>query len=166
MEGDLSFRSANSQDIPTIQHLISRIWPKAYSHILSAEQTAYMLDMMYSDSALQTQLSTGHHFIIADLDGVPSGFASWEKKGDHLCKLHKIYVLPDSQGSGIGKKLITCIRELAIEEGCFILQLNVNRNNIAKSFYEKIGFSVVREEDIDIGAGYLMNDYVMQMSIG
>ena len=35
-----------------------------------------------------------------------------------------------------------------------------------KEFYEKLGFTVIKEEDIDIGNGYLMNDYVMEKKIG
>ncbi|MEI9808163.1 MAG: hypothetical protein WDO16_09960 [Bacteroidota bacterium] len=41
----------------------------------------------------------------------------------------------------------------------------MNRSNNAKLFYEKIGFIVIREEDIDIGNGYLMNDYVMEKQV-
>jgi len=41
----------------------------------------------------------------------------------------------------------------------------VNRNNVAKDFYEKFGFIVIKEEDLDIGNGYFMNDYVMQKNI-
>jgi len=50
-------------------------------------------------------------------------------------------------------------------KGASSLQLNVNRNNNAKVFYEKIGFAVIKEEDIDIGNGYLMNDYVMEKKV-
>jgi ribosomal protein S18 acetylase RimI-like enzyme len=50
-------------------------------------------------------------------------------------------------------------------QGATTLQLNVNRNNPAKIFYEKLGFAVLNEEDIDIGNGYFMNDYVMQKMI-
>ena len=46
------------------------------------------------------------------------------------------------------------------------LELNVNRYNKARQFYETIGFVVVKEEDIDIGSGYFMNDYVMNLSLG
>jgi ribosomal protein S18 acetylase RimI-like enzyme len=46
------------------------------------------------------------------------------------------------------------------------LRLNVNRNNKAKEFYEKLGFTVIQEEDIDIGSGYYMNDYIMEKKIG
>ena len=42
------------------------------------------------------------------------------------------------------------------------LQLNVNRKNKALHFYEKQGFKIIREEDIDIGSGYFMNDYVLE----
>ena len=47
-------------------------------------------------------------------------------------------------------------------KGATVLQLNVNRHNTAKSFYEKLGFAVIKEEDIDIGSGYFMNDYIME----
>ncbi len=45
------------------------------------------------------------------------------------------------------------------------LQLNVNRSNKARFFYEKLGFNVVREEDIDIGNNYFMNDFVMEKKV-
>jgi hypothetical protein len=41
----------------------------------------------------------------------------------------------------------------------------VNRFNTALGFYKRIGFSIVTEENIDIGQGYWMEDYVMEMPI-
>lgn len=46
-----------------------------------------------------------------------------------------------------------------------VLELNVNRQNKARIFYEKFGFVIVEEKDIPIGNGYFMNDYVMQKVI-
>ena len=43
-----------------------------------------------------------------------------------------------------------------------MLELNVNRHNDAFHFYTKLGFSISKEEDNDIGEGYFMNDYVME----
>jgi ribosomal protein S18 acetylase RimI-like enzyme len=40
--------------------------------------------------------------------------------------------------------------------------LNVNKYNKAKFFYEKLGFVISKEEVIDIGNGYVMDDYVME----
>ena len=30
------------------------------------------------------------------------------------------------------------------------------------AFYEKLGFQIIKEEDVDIGNGYFMNDYIME----
>jgi ribosomal protein S18 acetylase RimI-like enzyme len=73
--------------------------------------------------------------------------------------------MPQSQGKGTGKFVINEILKAIIIKGGKALQLNVNRNNRAKEFYEKLGFTIIREEDNDIGNGYLMNDYVMEKKI-
>jgi ribosomal protein S18 acetylase RimI-like enzyme len=43
--------------------------------------------------------------------------------------------------------------------------LNVNRFNPAVSFYEKYGFRTVKEEVIDIGNGFVMDDFVMVLEV-
>ena len=55
------------------------------------------------------------------------------------------------------------MNEISLEEVNY-LELNVNRQNIAVGFYKKLGFNIVAEEDISIGNGFFMNDYVMQIS--
>ena len=45
------------------------------------------------------------------------------------------------------------------------MELNVNRFNPAKRFYERHGFQVVRDEVIAIGNGYVMDDHVMQRAL-
>jgi ribosomal protein S18 acetylase RimI-like enzyme len=49
-------------------------------------------------------------------------------------------------------------------KGLTYLELNVNRQNTAIGFYKKLGFKIIAEEDIPIGNGFFMNDYVMQIS--
>jgi len=66
---------------------------------------------------------------------------------------------------GAGKKLIEYIILAIKKAGATALQLNVNRMNAAKIFYEKLGFTVLYEEDIAIGNGYFMNDYIMEKKI-
>jgi GNAT superfamily N-acetyltransferase len=165
--GMIHFRKAVPADIPLIRKLALAVWPQTYSDILSREQVAYMLEMMYSASSLQHQINTQQHrFIIACDDDEPVGFASWSSTPDkQVCRLHKIYVLQNQQGKGTGKKLIEHIIESIRSAGAIILELNVNRHNKAGAFYSGLGFTVVREEDTDIGNGYFMNDYVMQKSI-
>ena len=61
--------------------------------------------------------------------------------------------------------MIDKIGKLALENNSAILLLNVNRFNSALGFYKKIGFEVVDEVNIDIGNGYLMEDYVMEKGL-
>jgi RsiW-degrading membrane proteinase PrsW (M82 family)/ribosomal protein S18 acetylase RimI-like enzyme len=162
----LRLRRAYEKDIPLIRDLTMKIWPQTYSTILSATQIDYMLDMMYSEASLQKQMKENHEFIIVNDGTEPVGFASFSLQEPGVYKLHKIYVMTQNQGKGTGKFVINEILKAIIIKGGKALQLNVNRNNRAKEFYEKLGFNVIREEDNDIGNGYLMNDYVMEKKVG
>ncbi|MEI9909850.1 MAG: GNAT family N-acetyltransferase [Bacteroidota bacterium] len=161
----LAIRQANANDIPLIRDLTFKIWPQTYSSILSKEQVDYMLSLMYSEKALQEQMQQNHEFIIVYDGKEPVGFASYSVITPQVFKLHKIYVLPSQQGKGTGKYIVDQLVAAIKTKGATSLQLNVNRNNNAKAFYEKIGFAVIKEEDIDIGNGYFMNDYVMEKKV-
>ena len=56
------------------------------------------------------------------------------------------------------------IKEVRKEKSSNLI-LNVNRNNEAVEFYKRNGFEIDSSEDIDIGNGYFMNDYIMRLSL-
>lgn len=167
MNDELLIRSADIDDIPTIGYLAQQIWPGTYLEIIGPEQLKYMMDLLYSPDSLQQQMTKGkHHFLVVELDEEPVGFASYSPlKEEGVYKLHKLYVHPKTQGKGIGKTLIDFIIDQLPPGKATTLRLNVNRYNKAKNFYEKIGFTVVKEEDINIGNDYYMNDYVMEKKV-
>jgi ribosomal protein S18 acetylase RimI-like enzyme len=156
---------ATSENIPLIRELTFKIWPQTYAAILSQEQIDYMLDMMYSESSLQKQMNEGSQFIIVYDNEEPVGFAAYLSKELSIFKLDKIYILPSQQGKGTGKFVIDYIINDIKQKKAKSLQLQVNRYNKARSFYEKLGFVVIDEKDFDIGNGYFMNDYVMEKKI-
>jgi ribosomal protein S18 acetylase RimI-like enzyme len=82
-----------------------------------------------------------------------------------IYKIHKLYVHPMLHGKGFGRKLLDRIIHDVKPKGAKAIQLNVNRNNPAKIFYENYGFTIIGEEDIAIGEEYFMNDYVMEKTI-
>lgn len=164
---ELVIRFADLEDIPTIGYLAQQIWPVTYGAILPEGQLDYMLDMNYSPESLNDQITKLHHrFLIAELDEEAVGYASFSASEDEgVYKLHKIYVLPQTQGLGVGRALLDFVIEQILEEGASALRLNVNRYNKAKDFYEKQGFSITKEVDIEIGNGFQMNDYVMEKPV-
>ena len=158
---------ANLTDLATITEIAHKTWPITYGEILSQEQLAYMLDAFYSAEALQTNIENGHEFILAKEADSVLGFASFEHhyQNDKTTKIHKIYMLPEAQGKGIGKLLIDTIETFAKANESNRLLLNVNRFNKALTFYQKLGFQIIEEIDIELDFGYLMEDYVMEKKI-
>ncbi len=167
MHDQLIIRTANTNDILTIQSLAHKIWPDAYGNILTAEQLAYMLDLIYSPASLEKQMTVQqHHFLMAHIGKEPVGFAAFSKIEEPATfKLHKLYVRTDIQGKGLGRALLDEVINQVKQLNAALLHLNVNRHNKAKSFYEKQGFNVIKEEDVDIGNNYFMNDYVMEKKL-
>jgi ribosomal protein S18 acetylase RimI-like enzyme len=160
-------RSAVLSELGVVHDLAHSIWPSAYGSILSKPQLNYMLDKIYSLASLQAQFATQHHSFIFLVDGTtPIGFASFSEKENNssVYHLHKIYILPQQQGKGSGKMLLDHVVKIAKQNNAVALTLNVNRYNKARSFYEKYGFLIKGEADIDIGNGYFMNDYIMELS--
>jgi ribosomal protein S18 acetylase RimI-like enzyme len=154
------------EDIEIIRSLAHLTWPTAYLQILGQEQLDYMLEKIYSSESLKHQMvQLKHRFILLTEDGVPVGFASYSQHEDAtIYHLNKIYVLTNQQRKNLGKQLLSYIISQIKKSGATALQLNVNRFNKARHFYEKQGFKIIREEDIDIGCGYFMNDYLMELN--
>lgn len=160
----MTLRTATLADAVIIHDLAHRIWPHTFKGILSEQQLAYMLERMYSVPVLEQQLCEGIEFLIPYHTNEPVGYLGYEVpyEGKALLKIHKIYLLPQMQGSGYGRQLMQAAERVARERGVERLTLNVNRYNQALGFYKKMGYRTVCEEDIDIGQGYLMEDFRME----
>jgi diamine N-acetyltransferase len=160
---------ASPEQLSIVQKIAHQTWPVTFSNILTPEQIQFMLNWMYDLKALEQQVNEkGHVFLLAKEQDEFFGFASYEThcKDQAKTKIHKIYILPGTQGKGIGKKLISHIKDIAFLTGDKFLYLNVNRfNENAISFYKHIGFYEAFREVIDIGNGFIMDDIVMEMII-
>jgi len=80
-----------------IREIADRAWPDTYAAILSPEQIAYMMEMMYAPEVLAAELARGYIFEVLYVDGPPAGYAvhsRYEARPDSA-KLHKIYLLGD-----------------------------------------------------------------------
>ncbi len=163
----LEIKLAEKKDIPQIRELALIAFPETYKEILSKEQIEYMLDWMYSEENLNKQFDSGHIYHIGEYDQKPCAYTSVEKQAPDLWHLQKIYILPQYQCKGIGKTMfehaINFIKQTSPEAKR--VELNVNRHNSAKIFYEKMGMTVATSGDFNIGNGYFMNDYIMELEI-
>lgn len=159
----LHIREASVHDIAIIREIANITWPVAYGSYISKAQLDYMLDMMYSDNSLLEQMNKGHQFYVAEQLNIPIGFASVSKEGDNACKLNKLYVLPTAQKTGAGKALLHTAIDYATSHASSCLYLQVNKQNNAQHFYSKHGFTVREASILEIGNGYIMDDYIMEL---
>lgn len=156
------------QELVLVQSIARRTWPSTFATILSHEQIEYMLNWMYDLAQLEGQLSKGHTFLVATEENTELGFAGFELNYAEgpTAKLHKLYLLPEAQGKGLGKTLLLEVAQRARVAGQKKLQLNVNKyNRQAIDFYLRMGFVTLREEVNDIGKGYVMDDFVMELTL-
>jgi diamine N-acetyltransferase len=159
-----TIRKASIEDLETIREIAEITWRATYTSLLSKEQLDFMLMEIYSVEKISSQLTHGAQtYLLLIEDDVPVAFAAYSPRDEdaEIYKLHKLYCLPQTQGKGYGKILINEVAAKTIAAGKKTLDLNVNRHNKAKTFYEKMGFTVAYEEDVPIGS-YFMNDFVMR----
>lgn len=157
---------ATKEQLIEIHKLSHKIWPIAYKEVITKEQIEYMLNMMYSIESLENQLEKGHVFLLAKENNEFVGYASYELNIDNSekAKLHKLYVLPETQGKGYGKLLVDNIVKEVVNAKNTALFLNVNKKNKAIDFYKKYGFEISKTMVLDIGNGFVMDDYIMEIT--
>jgi ribosomal protein S18 acetylase RimI-like enzyme len=160
----ITLRKAKEDDIEIIRDIAVATWPSTYLDIIGQAQIDYMLDKMYNKGELLKQFMEGHIFLIAEEGENQFGFAGYSIIGHdaRIYKLHKLYVLPSAHGKGVGKILINEVFNQVKDAGGSALQLNVNKHNKAKDFYLKGGFTIKESVKLDIGEGYIMDDYIME----
>lgn len=164
----MEIRDARITDIPIIQEIAQQTWRKSFVTLISSGQIEYMLDKMYASDVLRWQMSDGNHkYILIEEEEQMAGFASYELDAneDNHARLHKLFILPELQKSGAGSLLLEEVISRVKDNKNEGLLLSVNRRNTAVDYYLSKGFEIVEEDDIDIGQGYVLKDYVMFLNL-
>ena len=162
----MQIRIAGRNDIEIIRTIAFEVWPVAYKSIISKEQIDYMLGRMYSPESLLHQMQNeGCEFLIAEESGHAVGFSSSAEIEKTKFKLHKLYVLSTMHGKGYGALLLQEVCSRASKRGGISIELQVNKNNPAYKFYLRNGFYKDRELVLDIGNGFVMDDFILTKSL-
>lgn len=155
-------------DLETLAALAREIWYAHYPAIIGSAQIEYMLQQRYDAGVMRAELrQAGLWWDQLLLDGVMAGFASYFLTGvAGEMKLDKLYVHPRHQRRGYGGLMIERACDRARERGCDRLALAVNKNNRdAIDAYLKHGFRIADAVVKDIGGGFAMDDYIMELPL-
>ncbi|MBR1837539.1 MAG: GNAT family N-acetyltransferase [Kiritimatiellae bacterium] len=144
-------------------------WPSTYAGIIPDAQVPYMIARMYSPEAIRADTAAGSPFYLVEADGVTAGVCSFDatKRGaDGSAELHKIYLLPEWRGRGVGVRVLEEAKRRMKEEGAASVWLRVNkRNERAKRAYAAAGFRQAEALCTDIGGGFVMDDWVYRADL-
>lgn len=158
---------AGSDDVQSVASLAEVVWRAHYPGIISAAQIDYMLRRMYDLAVLRQELADGIRYDRLLLGGALVAFAAYGPSGaDGEMKLHKLYVHPARQRQGLGGVLLRHVEAVNRERGFRVLTLTVNKRNAqALAAYRKHGFAIREAVVVDIGGGFVMDDYVMEKKL-
>jgi GNAT superfamily N-acetyltransferase len=154
-------------EIDTLIPLAYRIWHAHYPGIITPEQIDYMLERGYSSQVIRDEIDhQGVIWLTIKSGDVMVGFASLGPYAPGTMKLHKLYLLPECHGAGLGARALAEVERIARDNAATSLVLNVNRHNSkAIRAYERAGWHRAETVVVDIGNGFIMDDYVMSKQL-
>ncbi|CDN10647.1 MAG: GNAT family N-acetyltransferase [Richelia sp.] len=146
-------------DIQIVVDLSVEIWTEHYVPIIGNSQVAYMLNKFLSPEAIQCQRIDGICYKLILLGSETIGYFAFKRDKIDIF-LSKLYVSKKLRGQGIGRE---CIDWLFNVYSPNVISLSVNKYNLKTvRFYQSNGFKIIDDVVVDIGGGFVMDDYVME----
>ena len=162
MDNAIVIKTATQEDAAVIAALAKEIWTQHYTPIIGVEQIEYMLNKFQSQSAVKADISGGYTYYIAYLRGSACGYSAVRQ--DSGVFLSKFYVKQNVRGQGVGKAMLRAINAYAKECSAHRIWLTCNkRNTNTLAVYQKLGFVKIDEVIADIGGGFMMDDFVLEL---
>jgi diamine N-acetyltransferase len=153
-----------AQEFAELELFAAEIWREHYVSIIGEAKVEYMLKTFQSALALEKQQREGMEFFWIQSAGDRAGYLAFkrEPKSAYLF-VSKFYVHQAFRSKGYGNWAMNKLKDLAFEYQLDGLELTVNRHNAsAIAFYKREGLKHLRDQCIDIGGGFFMDDYVMR----
>jgi GNAT superfamily N-acetyltransferase len=169
----------DSVDVAELAGVAARTFPLACPPSVTPANIASFIDANLSDARFAEYLADPQRLILtASRDDRIVGYAMLVRGvGDDpdveravrirpAVEISKMYVLPDSHGSGVSTALMDAALTAAAEwdAGCVWLGVN-QKNERAQQFYKKSGFTVHGIRSFHLG-GHTERDYVMVRQLG
>ena len=142
----------NEELVLSVSAMAEEIWHEYYDKLIGTQQVDYISEEDYE------------YFLIS-YDYTFAGFAAIQEKNGSLF-LSKLYVHEDFRKKHISSEMIRKFIELCKLRNLEKIWLTVNKRNFRSiDVYKHFGFETVRKECNDIGEGYVMDDYIMELSV-
>jgi len=163
----LSFVSVRtSEQLAMVVALAREIWYEYYVPLIGQAQVDYMVAKFQSQQAMAEQMTAGYeYFLVSRAQSEIGYFAVQPQLEERRLFLSKLYLLDRHRGGGTGRACMEFIERLCRDRGLDLLWLTVNKGNPSVQAYQRLGFSIAAEIVMDIGGGFVMDDYRMEKPV-
>jgi GNAT superfamily N-acetyltransferase len=149
--------------LAAVAELAAQIWEEYYVPLIGRAQVDYMVEKFQSAPAMRRQIDNGYeYFAVRRGERLIGYFAIQCERDAKRLFISKLYLDKSSRGAGTGRRCLEFIEELARQRGLTLLWLTVNKGNPTVQRYQRLGFRIAEEIVIDIGSGFVMDDYRME----
>ena len=154
------------EQLKTLAETANTVWHEFFPCILTEGQIDYMVEKFQSYDAMKEQMeNAGYEYYFITSDDKILGYTGIKKEEDRLF-LSKLYLLKENRGKGYASTAFEHLIKYCKENGLKSIYLTVNKHNEHTiAVYKKKGFEVIDTQVADIGNGYVMDDYIMEMKV-
>ena len=136
-----------------------------YNGLIGNKQAEYMANLFLSEEAIDKLINGGAIFKLVMDNDLPIAFTEYIIENDRVF-LSKLYVKKDMRNRGIGKMMLNDCISYAKRNNINKIYLTVNKHNTPSfDIYVHEGFKIIDSVVNDIGQGYVMDDYIMELNI-
>lgn len=158
------------EQVATVAALAHQIWYEYYVPLIGRAQVDYMVARFQNAPAMQAQIDQGYEYFLVQRslesgNWADIGYCAIEEQPGRVMFLSKFYLHHAARGSGTGRRCMEFLEGLARRRGLSLLWLTVNKGNPAVQAYQRLGFQIAAELVMDIGGGFVMDDYRMEKAL-
>lgn len=160
----LEFLPAHTDEqVAAIARLAREIWYEHYVPLIGRAQVDYMVSKYQSAAAMLEQVRGGYEYFMVQQDGALVGYLAVQPQPETgRLFISKFYLHGNARGRGTGRAAMEFIEKKAGQRGLGLLWLTVNKGNPAVQAYQRLGFQIAEAIVIDIGNGFVMDDFRME----
>lgn len=158
-------KATTEEDLHKIAELAEIIWHQHFTPIIGKEQVIYMVDKFQSFPALKEQLTSGYEYYRIFNQDDFCGYCGIHPENGKLF-LSKLYLKKEARGRHLASQTFDFLKQLCRERGLSAIWLTCNKHNDnTLAVYRHLGFKTVDTQVADIGNGFVMDDYIMEVTI-
>jgi len=158
-QAEITLRNWTREDFSIVKNILLQTWKNTYTFIPTEDILTHFEKHYSEDRLIEILNDPFSQGIVADVNSVPVGWLKLFE--DHINKkffVSSLYVLPEYQGFGLGKKLLNEAYKIAKEKHFSKVWLGVMKQNVKSlEWYKNLGFIFTEEEPFKMGSTEVMH---------